>query len=545
MKVAAMVMTAVAMIQRFLTPRGFGGDAGLSSSSPAPTGDGNDDTQGEVDKERQTALLASHIEERQNLKHNARLAAISITVLLVLNIEATPIVVADLHLQDQYGDQVRALVEVEGLVTRLDEVVSSGAPVWEQRVGEQVETAMRRIDELDVYDQLLASAETSAPDQPEFLQACRSRDPAVAAWIQTSTALRSTWQFVVERCIIERMGPEFDSDGRDQLTAPLAAAHADVTAAITLARREFPQAAPVASTMSERSPTAPVEQVEPIAWQAFDGIERSISQQIRIIQTGPEAAIAPPPAEWLTQFTGGDGSLRSFRDNMLLTYASPYGGTTRTDRSDVDAKLSVRPLAVTVEGAHGLKTARNTVRGSQIALQKSIEEQTADLDSAVPDLFKPVLVVAKPTYLVLLFPLVVALVGGYLLLIYTRLQRDARALRAASTSDLPQLSLLFFVALTLVPLGLLVGLFPTYDWPQFVHSWWQWSHRGPLLLFIAIALWCAFRVVAIVTRDGRHRVISAQGAAAAKYRQEPAPKPRPSATQDGGLGQPNLESGEA
>jgi hypothetical protein len=534
-KVAAMVMTAVAMIQRFLMPRGSGGDAGPSSSSPAAAGGGSGQTPGDVDKERQKALLASHIEQRQNLKHTAKLAAISITVLLVLNIEATPVVVADLHLQDQYGDQVRALVEVEGLVARLGEVVSGGAPVWEQRVGEQVETAMRRIDEFDAYDQLLASAETSPPDQPEFLRACQSRDPAVEPLIQTSTALRSTWRFIVERCIIERMGPEFDGDGRDGLSEPLEAAHADVTAAITQARREFPQAPPVDQ----------VEPVESVAWQAFDGIERSIGQLVRIIQTGPEAAIAPPPAEWLTQFTGGDGTLRSFRDNLLLTYAGPYAGTTRTDRSDVDAKLSVLPLAVSVDGAHGLKTALDTVRDSQIALQKDIEDQAADLDSAVPDLFKPVLVVAKPTYLVLLFPLVVALVGGYLLLVYTRLERNAQALRAAGASDLPPQSLLFFLALALVPLGLLVGLLPTYDWPQFVHSWWQWSHRGPLLLFTVVALWCALGVIEIVTTDGRRRAISAQGATAAQDRPEPAPNPRPSGTQDAGLGQPNLGPGDA
>jgi hypothetical protein len=533
-----MLATAVAMIQRFLAPGGSGGDAASRPSSPV-TAPGGDDEQGQEDERSQAAaMLTRQTEEWQGLKRQAKLAAVLIGVLLVLNIESTPIVVADFHLRDQYGDQVRSLVQVEGLVTRLDEVVSGGARTWEQRVSDQIDTAMRRISDLDAYDQLLAADDGPAPVRPEFLQACSGRDPEVANWIQTSDALRSQWSLVVARCIIEPMGADFDGDGRDRLTAPLAAAQTDVTTAIVLAQREFPQAmVPVTAPPSEPSLTPTAEPVERIARQALTEIERSVNQAVWIVKAGPEAAISPPPAEWLTQFTGGDGSLRSFRDNMLLTYAAPYGGTTMTNRSDSVARLSITPLAVSVEGAHGLNTALTGVRDSQKALQESIDERVAELEPAIPDLFKPVLIFVKPTYLVLLFPLVVALVGGYLLMTYTRLQWNARRLRALGVTDLPPP---FFIALVLVPLSVLLGLFPAYDWPQFVHSWWQWTHRGPLVLFVVIALGCAFVVRAAGTGDGGNRPASEPGAEPVSGQHEPAPEPRPKETPNPGLPQPNV-----
>ncbi len=472
--------TPIAILQRALALGTSDGGAAPDPPPPKPPADDEDGGNGG------TAKLARHVAEREGLIRHAKLAVIVVGVLLVLDVEYIPMVAADLQLEDQYGAQVRSLVQVEGFVTRLEDIVAERSDAWEGRVNEQFDTAMRRIVALDAYDQLLTAGARETPARPAFLDACARGDRDVALWIETSAALRMQWPTVVERCVIEPMGADFDRDGHEKLMPLLRDVQEDVDRAIVQARQEFPLpvTAVVPASVNATLPP-PSEQIEPIVHKALIDIEGAVDAMIRFVEVGPAAAIVPLPEEWLAQFAGPESSLRSFRDNLLLNYASPYGRAASS--LNQDARLAVRPLEVSLDGGRDLSVALNGVRASQAQLQKNIAAQTADLNSAIPDYFKPVLIVAKPKHLVLFYPLLVAAVGAYFLVTFTRIQRDAWQLRWAGANGLPWH---FFITLAAVPTVLLLGLFPAYDWPQFVHGWWLWADRGPLLLFGIVVFGC-------------------------------------------------------
>jgi hypothetical protein len=264
-------------------------------------------------------------------------------------------------------------------------------------------------------------------------------------------------------------------------------------------------------TQTAAGPTpSPTPTPVPLA-ETLDNIEWEVNWTAQIIESLPGNAIRPAPNTWWEQFTRGNGSLRSFRDNLLLVYSSPFGGG-QTGRSLVSQELrnvSLPSRQEPISGAPGvalrpllgdLAGALSRVRDEQERLQADIATQTAELEAAVPDFAKPVLAVARPRYLVLGYPFLVMAVGAYLAMSYTVLQRQTRQLRReyakanlspsvleVGIAELPGLA---FVAIAGVPILLLIALLLSNDWPQLIHGLWRWSHVGSLAVLVLVVLAC-------------------------------------------------------
>lgn len=450
-----------------------------------------------------------YVQDRQALLQTAKVAAVVFGVLFVLTLEYTPMVVADDQLEDQFSGQVRSLVLVEGYVDRLDHVVANGLEAWKQRVVEQVERALRNVIALDAYSEALAaSAQTvgTKPDPPTFLATCRKDDSDVDVWVDDAKAVQDHWRDLVARCIIEPIDADFDRDGQIQLIARLKDARSAVSSAITRAREEFPaSSAPSAEISTE-------QQVQ----TALDNIEAQVGAVVHIVENGANAAVQPPPRIWLARFAGADGTLRSFRDNLMLAYTSPFGNklvassrSSSSSNRDVNVAERDRLLTSTLSFTVSLDTTEQqlaeqvtSVMERQNVLQAGQAKRTAEIQSAVPGVFQPILAVVRPKYLVLGYPLALASVSAYLLLTYTAMRWRAGMHGAG---DSMALTALIFLGLALAPLAVLTYLFQPYDWPQFADSWWLWMHRGPLISLSVIVLACMLVLLRPGTTRSRTR----------------------------------------
>jgi hypothetical protein len=249
---------------------------------------------------------------------------------------------------------------------------------------------------------------------------------------------------------------------------------------------------------------------------ALDSIEAQVGTVVRIVENGANAAVRPSPRNWLAQFAGTDGTLRSFRDNLVMAYSSPFG--TKLVNASRSSSSSSRSLNVaaqdpllnsTMSFTVSLNTTEQelaeqvtSIMERQQVLQAGQAEQTAEIQAAVPGVFQPIVAVARPKYFVLGFPLALTVVSAYLLLTYTIMRWHAGA---HGVGESPALTALIFLGLALVPLAVLTYLFQPYDWPQFADSWWQWMHRGPLIGLSVIALACMVVLLRLASR-GNTRV---------------------------------------
>ena len=454
-----------------------------------------------------------YVEARRTLLQTARLACVLFGVLLVLTLEQTPIVVADYQLEDQFSGQVRSLVLVEGHVDRLDQVVADGLKAWEQRVVEQVERALGKVIALDAYNDALAgSGSTSGtkPDAPAFLTNCRNDDSDVNVWVYDRDAVREHWRDLVTRCIIEPMDADFHSDAQVQLMAHVNDARRAISTTIALARQEFALSQESNSGASLASSAPPTEiSTEQQVQTELNNIETRVGTVVHIVETGAIAAVQPSPRNWLTQFAGADGTLRSFRDNLMLAYASPFGtklvapprsagSSNRGVNVAARDPLLTSTMSFTVSltsTAQQLQKQVSSVLERQQVLQEDQAQRLAQIQPAVPGVYQPLLVVARPKYLVLGYPLALAIVSAYLLLSYTTMRWRAGTY---GVGDSTVVTALIFLGLALTPLAVLIYLFQPYDWPQFTDSWWQWMHRGPLIGLSVIILAC---MIALLRSD--------------------------------------------
>jgi hypothetical protein len=587
-------------LRRLLLP---GKSPSPDSGPAAPAADSGKTEQKIVDDR-----LAQLGRDRQSLVRDAKLGAILLGVLLILYREYTPMVAADAQLESQVGDQVSALVHLEGHVNQMNEVVTEGFAAWEERVQQRLDRALRDTIALDDYrEQLATSAAASNPSAPEFLTACASGDEQIASFLKAPKTVAAPWEQIVTRCIVEPIDAGGDWNERGALSAQLLDARDQVNRALTQARIAFqiapvvPAAIPTPTVVSQAAcapPSIPigvtptpssngagirvagaartdcVEQLSqpsangvrmtatetipesvalakatfapssvagseaddqslevvivvtqtsavpepsptptavPLA-ETLDDIEWEVNWTAQIIESLPGSAIRPAPSTWWEQFTRGDGSLRSFRDNFLLVYASPFGTgqTGRTLVSSEQQNISLPSRQEPASGAPGvalrpllgnLAGTLSRVRDEQERLQADIAEQTAELEAAVPDFAKPVLAVARPRYLVLGYPLLVLAVGAYLAISYTALQRQTRQLRAEyakgnlapsvlelGIAELPGLA---FVAIAGAPLLLLIAILVSNDWPQLMYGPWQWTLVGSIAILALVVLVCA------------------------------------------------------
>jgi hypothetical protein len=274
------------------------------------------------------------------------------------------------------------------------------------------------------------------------------------------------------------------------------------------------------TTEPEPTPT-PTPTAVPLT-ETLDDIGWEVNWTAQIIESLPGSAIRPPPSTWWELFTQDDGSLRSFRDNLLLVYASPFGSgqTARSLVSQEQQNVSVPSRLEPASGAPGvalrpllgdLAGTLSRVRDEQERLQADIATQTAELEAAIPDFAKPVLAVARPRYLVLGYPLLVTAVGAYLAISYTVLQRQTRRLRQEyakgnlkptvleiGVAELPGMA---FVVMAGVPVLLLVALLVSNDWPQLIYGPWQWTHVASIAVLVVVVLACAF-VLRLIPKTG-------------------------------------------
>lgn len=471
----------------------------VPSTHPATDSSHTDPARGSDTPTPPPDYRGQYLQRRNAVLQSARIAALLFVVLFVLTLEYTPMVVADDQLEEQFSGQVRSLVLVEGYVDRLDQMVEDGSPAWKQRVVEQVERALRKVIALDAYTQALAAAGngSAAPAIPAFLQTCADDDADVHTWI-AQQAVEEHWRDLVSRCIIEPIDADFDTAEQLALKDRLADARGAVTGAIANARQEFaisPGSSP-ASTQEADLSTEQLVQAE------LDKIEAQVGAVVRIMETGAGVAVQPSPRTWLASFTGRDGTLRSFRDNLLLAYTSPFGtkvvaaprsatSSNRLVNAAAQDPLLSSTLSFTVSlkaTAQQLEDDVSAIMTRQEELQTRQSDRTTELQSVVPGAYQPVMAVVRPKFFVLGFPLALAGFAAYFLMTYTVARWRANEHDAG---DSVLTTTLIFVALSMIPLAALAYLFLPYDWPQFADSGWHWLHKVPLAAFIVIVIGCA------------------------------------------------------
>lgn len=273
-------------------------------------------------------------------------------------------------------------------------------------------------------------------------------------------------------------------------------------------------AIPLATPAAGATPTlVPLDQtLEDIAWQ--------VNWTAQIFSRPVGDAVCPVAEVWWDYYSGPDGSLRTFRDNMLLHLAG-LGGPTQTQRSATSSRregdsteprtlpasfspradLSVGLTGVTLQPLLGdLAGTLTSVREQQERLQADIAMQTSELEAAIPDFAKPVLAVAQPKYLVLSYPLLVAGVAVYLMTSYTVLKDHVRQWRREYGTPRVRRELLdvglaeppglMFGALVGAPLLLLGFLRWSNDWPQLLDGEWNWVFWAAVGLVLVVAVGC-------------------------------------------------------
>lgn len=516
---------------------------------------------------------AKYDEDRQKLVGETRWIVILLVALLVLTLEYTPMVVADYQVEQRYADQVRSLVLVEGNATALDRLIDEGSAIWVERVETHIARALRKIDELDRFNR-------QEIPMPAFLREC-SEDEDVAGWVDSDTVasggIESHWREIVERCIVEPMGPRFDEDDRDRFRSDFFAITGAMKTAVAGARVEFPgtPTPPVANSCDPGRPPVPLSTTGD-AHSGLDAIESELFCIEELFQLGPYAS-SPPPGAWANFYAGTTGSLRSFRDNIFFAFAKPYGAAPaplpeRREPAGARApgastRLRIPPSVVQRDAGPGnislpavprdtiprgiatpvvprdgippsaatpvvpraiflrnipptafqralvprtisfsdlrnisfevrqddvagrLGAALDPVIQSQTDLQEKQAARFAYATENFPEWLKPVAAILRPKYLVLGYPIALAVGGTYLLANYMRLWRTARHNGFDGANAFAPL---LFALLVGVPLLSLIGLFRNYDWPQFAYSSWQWFHRAPIVALIAIAIGCLY-----------------------------------------------------
>jgi hypothetical protein len=409
----------------------------------------------------------------------------------------------------------------------------------------------------------------------------------IVAWSERDEARRSLWEGLAAECIFASIGADYAVAG-DELAQPFVQARNELATAIAEARMMFPaavaptpanrgelaariartgdtaiaargprpaaRATPVAAA-ARRAPAIPVvpavqEQTGPVIIvlaptptvppvpsptpgaapleAILEDVERRVADYSALVAVDP----TPGPTEWVTLYAGEGGTLRSFRDNLLLAYANPFGALTTRDLASVRQYGGVFGMPIE-EGLilygdvfpRGLfEQLLNEIREKQEELQARSDARTSELESAVPDFARPVLAVARPKYLVHLYPFLVAGVGTYLLINFINFRRDMARLRrelglAGRSFEVgsPGLPWILFIATFAATVGLLSYLYTLYGFSQFTDVQWGLSHRELILGLIVVV--CSATAVLLVVKDKTEAELRPGTAAA------PAPKP--------------------
>jgi len=287
-------------------------------------------------------------------------------------------------------------------------------------------------------------------------------------------------------------------------------------------------AAPISSAARQSRVEAPIEKTAPQleatpapapVQQTFEDIEWEVNWTAYLITRRPTEAIDPVRQIWW-HYAPEDRSLHAFRDNLLLDLADLLG-TARTSRSELTreqvfgngdqrtgrfalpsrqdpstglTEFTLRPLLGNLAGT------LEKVRNEQELLRSEIAAQSSELKAAVPEFAKPVLAVARPKYLVLGYPLLIAGVAVYLMLSYTFLKDNIRQWREQQKPRVVMLEVLdvglaephglVLGMLVGVPLLILALLRRYNDWPQLLDGDWQWAFLAAVVAVVAAAAGC-------------------------------------------------------
>jgi hypothetical protein len=365
-----------------------------------------------------------------------------------------------------------------------------------------------------------------------FMVTCRS-----ATGVPTRTFLPLSSSSPVEQEAVSRIlsSPdcvEVEIGGRPitaQILAAESVSEATAGAATPAAIIAVPAArAPIDSVtrLDDRSPitivlTTPTPSPSPTPVplsETLDAIEWEVNWAAQLITRRPSETTNPVASNWWEAYAFGESGLRSFRDNLLLDLALPsLLGSAQTGRSSVSVlketerrTFRIEPpndpstglTRVTLQTLLGnLQGTLSRVRDEQERLQAEIAAQTSELESAVPDFAKPVLAVARPKYLVLGYPLLIAGVGAYLMATYTFLKDNIRQWRQeyettpAMTKQVLDVGLaqphwLVLGVLAGAPLFFLALLGWSNDWPQLWDGDWRWAYWVSLVIVVATAVGC-------------------------------------------------------
>ncbi|CAA9526810.1 MAG: hypothetical protein AVDCRST_MAG73-478 [uncultured Thermomicrobiales bacterium] len=453
----------------------------------------------ELDEKFLAHSLEHYARARSGFSRDVKVAVVLLGLLLVFFFQYIPLAADEVALAGAYDREEAALLDVVDGLERLNRVVTDGGADLADRVTVEIAVAQERVGRLEAFVAALPADPTVAA--PAFLAECALPvGPAVPAGGTAEALLRGAaggpgaepvLAATVQSCIAGPAAAALTAARATLLADPFAAAKADLEAALDRERAAVERHRGVLNRIGVRANQ--------------DDLETRLVTAERLIAS--RKVVDPAPEDWWRTYAGTPARFASFRDNLLFffpsrvdlpvqptpergagsgtTPAALRGGATGEEIVPEDFATSIDQIRATLE----------TIGAQEEALRGRMEESVANLRSLLPDYAQPLLAIARPRYIVLGYPVLLAGVSMYLVMSFAVLQRRIGKLRTACQEP-PRLSpevletciwgypATVFAALCsipLLPIGL--SLYAVYDRPELNRAAPTWLYAATVVLF--------------------------------------------------------------
>jgi len=456
----------------------------------------------ELDEKFLAHALENSARARSGFTRDVKVAVVLLGLLLVFFFQYIPLAAEEVDLADAYDREEAALLDVVDGLERLNRVVTEGGASLAARAEAEIATAQERVGRLNAFVAALAADPNAAA--PAFLRDCAlpagpgapvggaaeallrggvggpDREPLLAATVQT--------------CVAGPVAAALKTDRETLLVDPFAAAKADLQAALERERAAAERHRGVLNRIGVRANQ--------------DDLVTRLATAERLIAT--RKVLDPPPEAWWSTYAGAPATFASFRDNLLFFFPSrvdqPLPPTPATGAgAGADTGVSASRGGATgeeivpedfVTSIDEIRATLATIGTQEQALRGRMEESVANLRSLLPDYAQPLLAIARPRYIVLGYPVLLAGVSMYLGMSFAVLQRRIKKLRAACQEPqrlspevletcifgYPATVFAALCSIPLLPIGL--SFYAIYDRPELNRAAPTWLYGVTVLLFL-------------------------------------------------------------
>ena len=435
--------------------------------------------------------LEQYARGRAGFARDVKVSVALLGLLLVFFFQYIPLAAEEVDLAGAYNGEKDALMAVVGGLEELSRIVTDGSQALDRKVSSEVTTAQDRIVQLDGYLRgLSANPELAAP---AFLDECQfgsaSAADEIGAAAGTGPVSDTTIGSVVQHCIIAPMASALKRERNELLVVPFRAAKEDLLADLATERAVAARYRGVLNRIGVAA--------------APDDLETKIQDAERAIDA--KQVIAPAPEDWWTTYAGDPATFASFRDNVLFFFPNRAAiRPTPAARATTNATTTpaVRPSGGEIAredlsfSIGQLQASLTTIDTQEQSLREKMDGSVQDLQTLLPDYAQPLLAIARPKYIVLGYPVLLAGVAMYLMMSFAVLQRRITRLRDACNEP-GRLSLkvlevtifsytwIVFAALCLIPLlPIVLSLYALSDRPELDRAAPYWLYAITLVVFV-------------------------------------------------------------